>query len=330
MSILPVHTGARGERTDFNPLPLNALRPGRCLPFPLYVRSGRQHFYLYLPAGSPLTPSHYHHLEMVPDRVVYVSGDDRSRHLKYLQEILEAVVRDSTLPVDQKTAVIYGAVKEIVRQALEQPMTENIRACAEAARSQVELILAHPEALLHVLKIGTFDYYTYMHSVNVGFLLVGVLHYIDPILDQVSLTEYGLGGLLHDVGKTRIPKEIVDKPGRFTAAEFAAMREHPRLGVEVVRQSYELTRRTADTILQHHENLDGSGYPIGLTANELPLSSRLVRIIDIYDALTTKRSYRQALQPFQAFQLIKTEFAEKVDQTLVREVIRLVGQSAPH
>jgi len=311
---------------NFYSLPLVTLKPGGHLPFPLYIRSGPHRFCLYLPAGAPLSPSRWQHLSRARTRMVYVAQADRLRHIRYLNDFLESAINDATLPLDRKTAMVYGAVKEIVRQALEQPMPETIRACALAASSQVKIILADPGALLNILKISSYDYYTYTHSVNVGFLLMGMLHRLQPHLERSILAEFGLGGLLHDIGKTRLPRDLLHKPGKFTPDEFLLMQQHPELGLEVLRETYDLSSRGASVILQHHENLDGSGYPDGLTAPDLNLASRLVRIIDIYDALTTNRHYKPAMSPFQAFVLIKDEFALKVDQELVRELIQLVGE----
>jgi HD-GYP domain-containing protein (c-di-GMP phosphodiesterase class II) len=112
--------------------------------------------------------------------------------------------------------------------------------------------------------------------------------------------EYGLGGLLHDLGKMGTPDEILNKKGRLTDGEFAAVQAHPEFGYQVLAQSEGMPQVALDVCRHHHEKIDGSGYPFGLTADAISEVARLGAICDVYDALTSERVYKSALPPLEA------------------------------
>lgn len=312
----------------FYPLSLSALEPGQEAPFAIYLRAGQSNYYLYLPAGSRLNHECYHHLCQSRITTVYVPGRDRDAQIEYLLKLVEQVVQNRELTLQTKVAVVYDTAQQLVQEALLRPIPETIRNCETAARAQVELILSEPQSLFQFLRISKFDYHTSTHSVNVCFMLVAFLHHLDKELDKPALNQFSLGALLHDIGKIQIKKRILDKPGKLTPAEFAEIKKHPVLGLEIVRASYPVPRRAETIILQHHEDLDGGGYPFGLRAEALPMCSRLARIIDIYDALTSYRPYRKPMAPFNALSLMWHEFKGKLDRELLREFIQILGPRA--
>lgn len=310
----------------FFPLVLSALTPGQELPFAIYLRARGENYFLYLPAGQELRPACYQHLCQCRVKHVYVSEKERGAQMQYLLKLLEKTGKNQELALETRVKVAYEVALEMVQEVLARPAPETIRNCETVARYQVELILSEPETLRQVLSLGAYDYHTYTHSVNVCFMLVALLSRLGLELGHQSLCEYALGALLHDLGKTRLDKKLLNKPARLDQEEFAEIKKHPILGVEIIKASaYPLPRRAETIILQHHEDLDGSGYPLGLSGEAIPLVSRLARIIDVYDALTSYRPYRPALNSFNALALMWQEFKGKVDQEMLREFIHILG-----
>lgn len=129
-------------------------------------------------------------------------------------------------------------------------------------------------------------------------------------------------GLLHDIGKARIPIEILEKPAPLNEAEIATMRTHPELGLMALREAPALHSGILDVVVHHHEYLDGTGYPHGLQANEIPDLVRIITIADIYGALMERRSYKPPLSALSAYQIL-LEMGPKLDKDLVREFRRL-------
>jgi HD-GYP domain-containing protein (c-di-GMP phosphodiesterase class II) len=309
----------------FYPLPTEAIIQGQKLPFSVYLKSSPTPYILYVNTGEIFSSLNYQELSKNKIKTVYIIKNDRETQIKYLVDSLDNVLHHSTLQSIEKVAIINNVAQQILIEALEKPTPENIRQCEIAASAQVELILSEPNTLLHVLKISKYDYYTYSHSVNVGFMLVAVLHKIYPEISIQKLNEYGLGALLHDIGKTSINIELLNKKGKLTDDEFNEIKKHPTMGEKIVKTAYlNLPYTAMSIILQHHENLDGSGYPKGLNKDVLDPASRLVRIIDIYDALTTNRPYKSAMKPIEAVILMTKEFSTKIDHKLLVQFIKLV------
>lgn len=161
--------------------------------------------------------------------------------------------------------------------------------------------------------IDARDNYTGGHSARVSRFarFLGAELGLDP--EQVQMLEWA--GLLHDVGKLGVPERILNKPGRLTREEFEQVKHHPRLGFEMVRPVTGLAP-LLDAVLHHHENYDGSGYPDGLAGEGIPLSARIMRIADLYDALTTDRPYRKAMAFEQALAEMRGESGQATDPTL--------------
>lgn len=155
--------------------------------------------------------------------------------------------------------------------------------------------------LLNIMRLKQSDEYTYYHSVSVGTLMINFARELGLSDDQVKLM--ALGGLLHDIGKTRISKCILKKPARLTTAEFDEMRKHPVLGYELLA-SRDIPATVLDVCLHHHEKMDGSGYPFGLAGNDISLAARMGAICDVYDAMTSKRPYKDAASPIAVVQMM--------------------------
>ncbi|MCP4267462.1 MAG: HD domain-containing protein [Candidatus Brocadiaceae bacterium] len=133
------------------------------------------------------------------------------------------------------------------------------------------------------------------------------------------------GMLLHDLGKTKIRSDILNKKGALTDSEFEEVKRHPEIGVTVLRESGDSLNEEYSIIMQHHENCDGSGYPFGLKKEEIHYSSRIVRIIDIYDALTMQRSYSAPQRPFDSLKVMRDEMCNAVDPSMLKCFIRFLG-----
>jgi HD-GYP domain-containing protein (c-di-GMP phosphodiesterase class II) len=130
---------------------------------------------------------------------------------------------------------------------------------------------------------------------------------------------------MHDVGKTMISTDILNKKGKLTKEELDKVKKHPQLGVEILKESRIDSKNEQIITLQHHENCDGSGYPHGLMKREIQHSGKVSRIIDVYDALTTDRSYAKAVRPFAALALMKKEMSNCFDKEIFLDFIRFLG-----
>jgi len=172
------------------------------------------------------------------------------------------------------------------------------------ANSLADEVILNRESMIHLADTRTFDEYLYGHSVNVCLLalLTGLL--LD--YNVTKLREMALGVLLHDLGQTLVPNEIVSKPGKLTSDEMNVIRQHTEFGFEALRKVREMSTPAAHVAFQHHENFDGSGYPRGLKGTDIHEYSRITSIANMYDALISDRPYRKAFLPHEAYEILMT------------------------
>lgn len=161
-----------------------------------------------------------------------------------------------------------------------------------------ESVSRSPQALLSVTRLKTKDEYTYLHSVSVCALMVNIARLLG--LDDATVRDLGLAGLLHDIGKMGVPEPVLNKAGRLTDEEFALMKSHPEHGYQLLCEAPDMVETALDVCRHHHEKMDGTGYPFGLGGAQISLAARLGAICDVYDALTSNRPYKDAWSPSEA------------------------------
>lgn len=166
--------------------------------------------------------------------------------------------------------------------------------------SIIDELSGQKEAVIMLMNMGTVDHYLYQHSLNVGVYttLLGIAHGYSR--DEVMTL--GMGALLHDVGKTQISSELLNKPGALTCEEYEVMKTHAQLGFELLKDEPNMPLLAAHCAYQHHERLDGSGYPRGIQRDEIHEYAKWVGLVDSYDAMTTNRSYSSPILPHDAME----------------------------
>lgn len=157
-------------------------------------------------------------------------------------------------------------------------------------------------AMVMLMDMQIVDHYLYRHSVNVCIYstLLGMAYGYN----RDELTTLGLGALLHDIGKTLVPQDVLLKPGKLTAEEFNEIQKHAELGFRILKDAPNIPLLSAHCALQHHERLDGTGYPRGIAEDEIHDFAKWLGIVDSYDAMTTSRVYRPAMLPHQALEIL--------------------------
>ena len=191
------------------------------------------------------------------------------------------------------------------------------------ADNMIESALLDADALKCVSALRTKDAYLLEHSINVAFLLVTFGKYLK--LDKEILRQMAVGGILHDIGKIKVDNKVLHKPGKLTPQEFEHMKLHQVFAIEIMAETKGLSDLSKDICLMHHEKLDGNGYPRGLKGDEIPLHGRMSCIVDIFDALTATRCYKEAMSPAAAFKILLSLTPFHLVEKLVYEVIRCVG-----
>jgi putative nucleotidyltransferase with HDIG domain len=178
--------------------------------------------------------------------------------------------------------------------------------------------------VLPLLKLKEFDQYTTTHSLNVAVLAMGLAEALGCRPNEIR--SIGVAGLLHDIGKIRIPLEVLTKPGKLNDEERAIMNSHPIDGARVIMQSDQDLGMAATVAYEHHIMLNGGGYPALHYARECAMASRLVHVCDVYDALSTKRPYRDAWPSEKTMQYLEERAGTEFDPDLVAVFTRTLKQ----
>ena len=199
----------------------------------------------------------------------------------------------------------------------------DITPLAAVAEEMVDTMFTHGDAMLCLARIRAKDAYLMEHSMNVAILLANFGRYLG--LDRSVLKELTLGGLLHDVGKIMTPDEVLNKPGKLTDEEFGVMRQHVVHSYDILSNTAGITPTMLEVAANHHERLDGTGYPQRLKGEQLSLYTRMSGIVDVYDAVTADRVYKQGMQPTQAFRILLKGIDQHFDAELVTKFIKCMG-----
>lgn len=199
----------------------------------------------------------------------------------------------------------------------------DITPLAAVAEEMVGTMFTHGDAMLCLARIRAKDAYLMEHSMNVAILLANFGRYLG--LERSVLKELTLGGLLHDVGKIMTPDEVLNKPGKLTDEEFGVMRQHVVHSYDILSNTAGITPTMLEVAANHHERLDGTGYPQRLKGDQLSLYTRMSGIVDVYDAVTADRVYKQGMQPTQAFRVLLKGINQHFDAELVTKFIKCMG-----
>jgi putative nucleotidyltransferase with HDIG domain len=235
-----------------------------------------------------------------------------------------------TVPFTEELPVakqVYKAAKLIIQQAMEDVRMGralNMEAVSEVVGGMADSILRSPDALSSLTRLKHFDEYTFFHSVNTSVLALSVGRHLG--YERVPLLQLGTGMLLHDIGKTQIPLEILNKPGRYEANEFEIMKQHVMRGAEILSHTTGLTDMFLMPTLEHHERVDGTGYPYQRPKTDLSQFGLIAAIVDIYDAVTSDRCYHKGKTPHDTLQILYQLGSQgHVDGELVQQFVQVVG-----
>jgi len=216
--------------------------------------------------------------------------------------------------------------KEIVHQLLYAGCESHeldLQPINNVAKGLVGSINSNSDALLSLTSLRTKDAYLLEHSINVGVLLVAFGRHLG--FSEQMLEKLMIGGIIHDIGKTKVDLSVLNKPAKLTDAEFEHMKQHQVLSLPLLKSINDLSPISMDVSTMHHEKLDGKGYPLGLKDDQISLVGRMSSIVDIYDALTARRVYKEGMSPAKAFKIMITLTPFHLDKDLLRKFMQKMG-----
>lgn len=269
---------------------------------------------LILPKGLILTDKTITKLEFysiinvrVEDEAVPIPEEDTQEDNSYSERLRQTPeFQHFEKEFQEETA----SFKKIVNGLLEDVADIDVNDLVQRAFALLSTEDKHVNVFDMLHNMRQMDDATYVHCMNVGLICNIFAHWLK--MDEEDIKTATLCGLLHDIGKIKIPENILKKPGRLTEWEFGVVQTHPREGYDILKNS-PIIEHVKNAALQHHERSDGSGYPSGLTAEQIDPFAKMVAIADVYDAMTCARVYRGPLCPFKVIAAFENEGFQKYD-----------------
>ena len=225
---------------------------------------------------------------------------------------------------------LYSNAVEVAEIAWQSAQTEgqpDLPAALNAVEGLADAVTENRTALVALTAMRNYDNYTFTHMVNVSILTMGQARALG--IEGRLLREFGLSALMHDIGKVRTPKEILNKPDKLTDPEFEIMRRHTVDGAEILRRTPEMPILAPVVAFEHHLRIDGTGYPFGAKRDGLNIGTMLCGIADVYDAMRSQRAYQQAHPTDRILAVLKRNDGTQFDQNLVRRFVQLLGIYPP-
>jgi putative nucleotidyltransferase with HDIG domain len=261
-----------------------------------------------------------------------VEAVDADKAAREAEQALQASVVAAASSIEPTTmAEELGRAQAVMRQSREKVVSMfsdarlgkavDAQACLPMVEEISDSVSRNPNALVNLARLKRQDDYTYMHSVAVCALMVALAHRLGLAPDQAR--EAGMAGMLHDIGKAKMPLDVLNKPGRLTDLEFDVMRSHPERGWELLEAGGGASEVALDVCLHHHERIDGTGYPHKLAGDQISLFARMGAVCDVYDAITSDRPYKRGWGPGEAIRQMvqwKGHFDPVVFQAFVKTV----------
>ena len=316
MSVDLENVSPAGHLDGYVPVALETLCPTPVLDFDLYISSGGAGgAVLYRERNFPLDGEELARLSQRGIETLYIPTDAQNAYRRYM---FDMVVKNSGADPKLRYQVLLKVTRTAFDSAFKSISPDNlVKFADEFSTNMVDIICNDELQVFDLICLMQHDRYTYTHSVNVCTYSVALANMLWNDSDA-DLKPIAAAAVMHDIGKRRIPGHIIRKRGALTDEERALVQEHPVTAFEELCMRRDVTWGGLMTVYQHHERIDGRGYPTGLAANEIHEWARICAIADVFDAMTSDRSYRKAIQLRNVMDHLESRAGSEFDREMVR------------
>ncbi|MBT7608197.1 MAG: HD domain-containing protein [Bacteriovoracaceae bacterium] len=295
------------------------------IPYDLYINSSgikdKEKFIRVFPLGGVLTTDDVATFKKKYYQL-YILESQRDFYLKSLIDCENVSSQEKTEVIKDSAIIYLNNIFDESKEFTTELLGEAISGCRDSVESMIDVINDYDVKKVQELigSLSFHDFYTYDHSINVSMYCISIFKALRPSATREEVTMAGLGGLLHDLGKIKIPTNIINNPGKLTDEEFDEIKKHPAYGKELLEENescYEMAGVDFNVIkriiYEHHENYNGTGYPKKIGGTDIHVLARITAIADFFDAITTKRSYHNVMPISEALQLMEKTVGKKID-----------------
>ncbi len=291
--------------------------------FNIYFKVKENKMVLYHSGGGQFTGEVRSKLLDNNVSIVYIKKEDKDHYTEYLEKNFARILSDPELESEKKAEIAHISVLNIAKELFKEPHAKTIALYKSSINTMMDFVLEDDEAINNLIRLTSYDFTTYTHSVNVGVFGIGLAKVLFAKDPQHDMKEIASGFFLHDLGKCKIPLDILNKRGMLTNDEWKIMKKHPDFGYILLGQFNALTEEAKVIVMQHHERNDGKGYPKGLKGDQIHTYSKVCCIADVFEALTAKRPYKQKQSAFEALKIMQKDMRENFDPYYFEQFIML-------
>lgn len=301
-------TLSKTDRDSFIPVSPLTIIPSTIVGVSLYILEDKTGKYkLYRAADYPIEEID---LKRLPDRGIdriYVNSRDKQRYQRYLQDNISKVMSNEAIKPGDRFQLLNNVMRGMLQDSFAKKNRQTTVQKTREMSNQIVNLLCHQDlSRQDLFSVLNHDHNTFTHSANVAYYSV-LLSKSLGISDKKTLKQIATGALLHDIGKLEIPKSILDCPGPLDERAIARIKEHPKIGFLKLCDREDVSFGELMMIYQHHERKNGRGYPVGLLGEEIHEWARICMVVDIFDALTSDRPYRDGMDLGVALSIIERQ-----------------------
>ncbi len=311
---------------DYYPISSQTVIPGIVVSFDIFSK-GTEKMELCCTSGDNIREETLKKIYENNITELYIRKLNKKYYFLYLEEVLETIIHNPDISTSVKAKTTYDTIMNLAYDLFKTPNIELefIQRYKHTIYDITEFILNENDALKSLINLTTFDYTICNHSVNVGIFSSGLAKELFENDHNNEFEDIAAGFFLHDIGKTTISQDILNKKSSLTKADWTIIKKHPVEGVKILEKFNEQTEVINDIILQHHERLDGKGYPEGLKGNQINLFSKICSIADTFDGLTSYRPYRKEKSTFIALKIMKNEMFRDFEPEFFAKFVKLLS-----
>ena len=312
------------DELDLKSVAVETLELDSTLPFTLYIRVKGGSLKKVLDAGKNFTPGIRAALAKADITEVQISLEELEAYHRYVDELRQKKIRAKVQRLRDESAGIYSSAAGILEKLLKEPeSSEHLQAAQKIVENAVNFVLSDGFSINALTESSSKDYHTHTHSVDTAIFALGFGAHLG--FHTNDLHNLGQSAIFHDIGKSRVDQAVINKDGLLTDDEFEQVKKHSLYGFFILKSHKITNQDILNGVRYHHEKYDGSGYPDRLHGKEIPLFAQIISLSDVFSAISTQRSYREALSSFEAINIMKSSMSHAFDGKLFMEFIKFMG-----
>ncbi len=317
------------EGDEYAPIAIESLLAMASVDANVYLKRDDGRFVLYRYRNLPFLLADQERLIEHRVKLLYFRRSEKKEFFRSLEGQIDQLIASTTIAADEKANLLYQSSLNLVEQFFESSdVAIEVQRTKRLVSNYVSFVLQGDESGRSIFALSGHDYYTYKHSVEVCTYSLSLAVKIG-IADTERLRSIGLGTIYHDIGKKRIPKELINKPGRLSEAEWELMKQHVAFGIELAAPEIGTDPIAMAIIENHHEDFDGKGYLRSLKEPDLIQEVRVAIVADVFSALTSERAYSRAHRTYDALMIMKNLIGKRIDPDIFRELVMMFREAQP-